>query len=204
MTARKVLLICIAMVAASLGSSCSHHGEDPTIYVSQIKSVQKLVLAQMTISKMATIDDIKVEEAQGMKQVASALLANLKIGDRKGAYAYDTYLRAYVDLTNFSADDVAISNDGKDIEITLPRVQTEFDGRDMKIRELHYRVTGLRSKIGADERAKVKEMMNQSLVDEVQNNSAFTDELVAEAEHNAQTYFQNMFGSEKNVVVKFK
>lgn len=203
MKAFKVLLICALAVVCSI-SGCSRHHDDPSLYASRIQSVQKLVLAQMTISKMATIDDIRLDEAQGIKQVASAILANLKIGDRKGAYSYDTYMRAYVDLSDFDANNVCISDDGKQIEITLPEIQTEFAGRDLTIRELHYRVTGLRSKIGADERAKVKEMMNQSLIDEVQNNQTFTNELIASARQNAQTYFQCMFGDDKTVIVKFQ
>jgi hypothetical protein len=153
---------------------------------------------------MATIDDIKLDEAQGVKQVASALLANIKIGERKGAYAYDTYLRAYIDLSDFSEDDVDISDDGNTLTITLPAVQTEFSGRDVTIRELHYRVTGMRSRISTGERAKIKEMMNKSLVDEVQNKPTFTNDLVAQAKTNAQTYFQSLVGEDKTVVVRFK
>lgn len=199
---RKLFTISLVLLLCS----CSHsdNTNDAALYVTQVKSVQKLVLAQMTISKMATIDDIKLEDAQGMKQVASALLANIKIGNRKGAYSYDTYLRAYIDLSDFSEDDVEISDDGNTITIYLPDVQTEFAGRDVTIRELHYRVTGLRSNIRTDERAKIKEMMNQSLIDEVQNKSTFTDDLKANAKHNAETYFKALLGEDKNVIVNFK
>ncbi len=186
--------------------SCSHKREEDerAEYVTEIKSVQKLVLAQMTISKMATIDDIDVHEAQGMKQLASAVISNLKIGDRKGAYAYDTYLRAYIDLSGLTEDDVQVTDGGKTITITLPEVQTEFAGRDVTIRELHYRVTGLRSRIGSDERAKIKELMNKSLIEEVENNATFTTDLKAEAKNNAQQYFCGLFGDDKNVIVNFK
>lgn len=34
-------------------------------YLSEVKSVNKLVLAQMTISKMATIDDIDLSKPRG-------------------------------------------------------------------------------------------------------------------------------------------
>lgn len=196
----------LSLALVLLMCACSHtdDADRAAQYVTQIKSVKKLVLAQMTISKMATIDDIKLDEAQGVKQVASALLANIKIGERKGAYAYDTYLQAYIDLSDFSEDDVDISDDGNTLTITLPAVQTEFSGRDVTIRELHYRVTGMRSRISTGERAKIKEMMNKSLVDEVQNKPTFTNDLVAQAKTNAQTYFQSLVGEDKTVVVRFK
>lgn len=43
-------------------------------YLSEVKSVNKLLLAQMTISKMATIDDIDLAKAEGMKQMAAGLM----------------------------------------------------------------------------------------------------------------------------------
>jgi hypothetical protein len=62
----------------------------------------------------------------------------------------------------------------------------------------------MRSRISTGERAKIKEMMNKSLVDEVQNKPTFTNDLVAQAKTNAQTYFQSLVGEDKTVVVRFK
>ena len=119
--------------------------------LSEVKSVNKLVLAQMAISKIATIDDIDLSKAEGLKQTTAGLLDAIKLGNRKAAYSYNTYLRASIDLSTMTEGDIKVNESAKTITVTLPPVQTEFIGRDMEIKEDHYRVTGLRSQINAKE-----------------------------------------------------
>ncbi len=159
----------------------------------------------MTLSKMATIDDIRLSEAQGLKQTASALLAAIKPGSRKAAYSYDTYLRAYIDLEKLTPADISLSADGKSMQLTLPAIEIEFTGRDAEIREEHYRVTGLRSEINADERAALKEEMNRLLKEEVRQNPAFTSRLTELAKTKAVTYFTQWGRSQGiDVSIRFK
>ncbi len=174
-------------------------------YLSEVKSVNRLVLAQMTISKMATIDDIDLSKADGMKQMAAGMLDAVKVGNRKAAYSYDTYLRAYVDLGDLTPEDLKVDEATKTITLTLPAVQTEFAGRDMEFREDHYRVSGLRSEIDAKERAEIKEQMNAALKNEVEEKSEFRGRLEAEARAKAATYFKTLLGRDGyDVIVKFK
>ena len=156
-------------------------------------------------SEMATIDDIDLSKAEGMKQMAAGMLDAMKLGKRRAAYSYDTYLRAYVNLSELTPDDVQVDDATRTITLTLPPVHTEFAGRDMEIREDHYRVSGLRSEIDAQERAEIKEMMNKSLIDEVENKAQFRETLTAEARIKAENYFKAMLGNDGyNVIVKFK
>lgn len=201
-------LIILSALLATVFSGCREKisDEDPTItYYSELRAVKKLVVGRMTISKLATIDDIRLSEAQGLKQTASAILAAIKPGSRKAAYSYDTYLRAYIDLDRLSPDDVSLDADGKNLEITLPPVEVEFAGRDAEIREEHYRVTGLRSEINADERALLKEEMNRLLKKEVKENPDFTSHLTELAKAKAVAYF-TQWGQNQglNVRIKFK
>lgn len=193
------------VVAACCFGSCSEDEQRERLYYSEIKSVNKLVLAQMTISKMATIDDLKLEDAVGAKQTAAALIDAMKLGNRKAAYSYDTYLRAYIDLSGLTPDDIKIDESNKTVTLTLPAIKTEYLGRDMEIREDHYRVTGLRSAIDAGERADIKEQMNSVLKEEVERKPMFRDKLVNEAKAKAQTYFSSLLGKDGyTVTVKFK
>lgn len=191
-------------------SGCQHLGFNqdaaaPRNYLSEVKSVNKLVLAQISITKMATVNDIDLSKVSGMKQMASGLLDAVKVGNRKAAYSYNTYLRAYVDLSNLAPDDVTVDEVSKTITLNLPAVQTEFAGRDMEIREDHYRVSGLRSEISAQERAEIKEMMNAALKEEVEQKSEFRTRLEAEARTKADTYFKSLLGGDGyNVIVNFK
>lgn len=193
------------MVAGMFLAGCHSREAQQRNYLSEVKSVNKLVLAQMTVSKMATIDDIDLSKAEGMKQMAAGMLDAVKVGNRIAAYSYDTYLRAFVDLSGLTPDDVKVDDASKTITLTLPAVQTEFAGRDMEIREDHYRVTGLRSEIDAKERADIKEAMNTALKHEVEEKSEFRSRLESEARAKADTYFRSLLGGDGyNVIVNFK
>lgn len=196
-------LLALAMLVGMGLTAC--RSEDPaSIYLSEVKSVNKLVLAQMTISKMATIDDIDLSKAEGLKQTTAAIMDALKVGDRKAAYSYDTYMRAFIDLSGLTAQDIRVDDVSKTITLTLPEIQTEFAGRDIEIREDHYRVTGLRSAIDPKERAEVKEQMNTALKKEVEERSEFRDQLTTQARAKCDAYFKSLLGRDGyNVIVNF-
>lgn len=186
-------------------SACTKQTRADYNYVDELRSVNKLVLAQMTVSKMATIDDLPLDDARGIKQTAAAMLDIIKIGNRKAAYSYDTYLRAYVDMSQLSPDDVLVDHDARTVSITLPPIETEFEGRDITVKEDHYRVTGLRSNIDQYERAEMKEMMNASLKNEVESNPEFRRRLIREAQAKARAYFEALADNEGyTVIVDFK
>lgn len=198
---RKKRYILATALACCLLTGCSDKTEEVTgpeagILLEQVQSVEKLTLAQMRITKMATIDDIKLEDAKGMKQVTAALIDALKIGDRKGAYSYDTYMSAYMDLSEMNSDDIRVDNDTRTIRLHLPAVRLEFSGRDAAIREDHYRVTGLRSAISAQERAALKEKMNSHLKEEVRKNPEFGRMLEDNARRRAEGYFKELLSGQ--------
>lgn len=197
-----LLLFSLALVMA-LGGCRKENAA--TVFYSELHSVDKLVFASMAISKMATIDDIKLEDAQGVKQATDALLSALKIGNRKAAYSYDTYMRAYIDLSTLTPDDVVVDENDKTVKVWLPAVQTELAGRDLGLREDHYRVTGLRSNINAKERADIKERMNAHLKNEVERDDTFRKILTEQAQNKARRYFEGLFaGSGYTPIIKFK
>ncbi len=206
MRKNKLRLTGIILLCSIVFGGCRFMGtkEGGRNYLSEVKSVNKLVLAQMTISKMATIDDIDLAKAEGLKQAAAGLLDALKIGDRKAAYSYNTYMKAYIDMSAVTEDDVKVDEATKTITLDLPPIQTEFAGRDVGIREDHYRVTGLRSQIDPKERAEIKEQMNTALKKEVEEKSEFRSRLEAEARSKCVSYFKSLLGGDGyNVVVNF-
>ena len=186
-------LLSFATVAVLLVFGSCHHKDDTAMRLtSEIKAVNKLVLSQMTISKMASISDLDITKAQGLKQTISAALDAVKIGDRKAAYSYDTYMRAYIDLSTLSEDDITIDESAKTISITLPAIKTEFSGRDAELREDHYRVSGLRSQIDANERAELKEKMNTALKREVESDKTFRTKLTESAKMRGKQYCEDL------------
>lgn len=156
---------------------------------SELKDVKTLTLAEMTLNKVGTIDDMTWDKARGLSQSIGAIVNNFKAGKRIGVYSYNTYLQAYVELGELRDEDVAVDEDRRFVRLTLPPVRTRFLGRDVDIREEHLRVTGLRSSITPQERARVKEVMNRTLKAEVEGNSALKSRLEDEARTKAREFF---------------
>ena len=197
---RTVVSIIIVLISAG----CSNEEPARKLYT-EVKSVDKLLLAQMTVTKMASVDDVSIDDAKGMKQTIAALTDAVKIGDRKAAYSYSTYIRAYMDLSELQPSDLLVDDRRKTIILNLPDVKTEFAGRDMEIKEEHYRVSGLRSNIRPEERAALKEKMNTQLKKEVRENPEFQEKLEAQARGKAKSYFTSLLGRDGyEVIVNFK
>ena len=193
-----------ALCALMLGACAKGPDRGETFYT-ELRSVDKLVLASMTITKMATVDDMTLAEAKGLKQTADALLSTVKIGDRVAAYSYDTYLRAYVDMSALTPEDITVDEQARRVTINLPAIKTEFAGRDMGMREDHYRITGLRSDIDARERAAIKERMNRHLKEEVEQKDTFRAIVVEQAQNKARRYFESLLApAGYTAVINFK
>lgn len=187
------IYLCVVLLLTCCGKKEERvNPEPPKDYYSLLRSVNKLSLAEMAVSKMGSVDDLTQEEADGAGQKLQAFLNSFKIGSRKGAYSYNTYLRAYLDLNKLGREDVNVDTVAKIMHIVLPEIETEFIGRDVEMREEHYRVTGLRSSITAGERARVKEAMNESLKKEVEERSGFRERLKTTGREKAVAYFSTL------------
>lgn len=180
--------VILAAIAALLFQGCSLKEERMQVY-SEIKDVESLTLAEMTLNKVGTIDDMTWDKARGFSQSMGALVNTFKAGKRIGVYSYNTYLQAYIELGELRDEDVVVDEERKLVKLTLPPVRTRYLGRDMGITEEHLRVTGLRSSITPQERAKVKEVMNTALKAEVEGNSDLRSRIEDEARAKAREFF---------------
>lgn len=169
-------------------SSCAKEENNAQIY-NDLKDIHRLTLAEMSINKMGTIDDMTWDKAEGISEHIGAFVNKFKAGKRIGVYSYNTYLQAYIDLEELADRDVKIDADSKVVHLTLPAVRVDYLGRDVGIKEEHLRVTGLRSSITPQERAQVKEVMNDALRNEVENSPELSRRIVNEAESKAREYF---------------
>lgn len=165
----------ILLLAALALAACTHEHDTTSLY-DDVRSVDKMVFASMSVSKLGVLDSESF----------------WKIGDRIAAYSYRTYLEAYIDLSALRRDDVKIDESAKTVTITLPPVQTALAGRDMEMTEEHYRVTGLRSQIRPEERAEVKERINAKVLSEIESDPQFRAMLTESAKTKARTYFETL------------
>lgn len=147
----------------------------------EIKSVDKMVFASMSISKIPKWTD-------------EGDFWRLEWGKRIAAYSYSTYLRAYIDLSELQIDDLVFDDRAKTVKVTLPPVVTEIVGRDIDMKKEYDNFTGMRTS-GLDEKelALMKERANASLMEELDANPIFKKRLVEEARRKARRYFESLF-----------
>lgn len=175
-------------------SGCSQKEEKPSsaTMLNELRDVKKIYFAEMTVGKVAKIDDMKLSEATSLKQKVEAVLDKLKIGHRVAIYSYDTYIGAYIDLGELQPGDIKVDNESNIVRIQLPAVRTEILGRAFPLTEEHYRVTGLRSGIGAEERAQLKQKMGMQLRKEVESDTRAIEELKRNARSKAVAFLNAM------------
>ncbi len=153
---------------------------DPRILQTQLyqelKSVDKLAFASMSITKTAKLEDSEW----------------YKVGKRIAVYSYDSHMRAYVDLSELRPEDVVFDDETKTVTLTLPPIKTEVTGRDMEMRKEYENIGLLRSEIDSKERAAMKEQANTSFRKEIEENPEFRNRLRETAERKARGYFENL------------
>lgn len=150
---------------------------DNTDLYQEIKSADKMVFASMSITKTA-----KTERS-----------AWYKIGKRIAVYSYDTYMRAYIDLSALQMEDLVFDETNKTVKVMLPPVKTEVTGRDMEMRKEYENIGIMRSDLDSKERAEMKERANASFKTEIEDNPVFKEQLIEAAERKARKYFETVF-----------
>ena len=91
----KQMIMLLGVLSAVAAGGCARSSEAPgesagDKLFEQVRSVDHLVLAQMKVEKMATIDDLSLQDAKGPEETVEALIDAIKIGDRVAVYSYDT------------------------------------------------------------------------------------------------------------------
>lgn len=172
---KKLLLGALGLLV--LSSCADTDRADHTELYQEIKSADKMVFASMAITKTA-----KMESSEWYK-----------IGKRIAVYSYDSYMRAYVDLSELQMEDIVFDEKAKIVKVTLPPVKTEIAGRDMQMRKEYENIGLLRSDLDSKERAEMKEKANASFKKEVEENPMFRRQLTDAAKRKARLYFETLF-----------
>lgn len=165
--------ILLAVLSALFIIGCSQ--DSKTELYQEIKSVDKMVFATMAITKTA-------------KKDRSGLF-----GNRIAVYSYDSYMRAYIDLSALQIDDLIFNDKNMTVKVILPPVVTEITGRDMEMRKIYDNIGWLRDSLDSKERAEIKEEANISFKEEVEDNPMFKEQLTEAAKRKARKYFEAIF-----------
>lgn len=173
---RKTILALLNILLMAAACSRNDDVSNYTELYDEIKSVDKMVFASMAITKTA-----KSERNDWYK-----------IGKRIAVYSYDSYLRAYIDLSALQLDDLVFDKEAKTVKVTLPPITTEVTGRDIHMRKEYENIGLLRSDLDSKERAQIKETANASFRKEIEENPLFKRRLTEEAQRNARKYFETL------------
>lgn len=181
------------LLSGALLSGCSGgSGEREVDFRTMLADRAQLQLAEMSVSKVGRIADSSPDDAKGLMEKTRAIINSMKIGTRIGVYSYDTYLQASVDLSALEPGDVEVDEGKRHVSVTLPPIEIDYAGRDMQLREEHSRVTGLRSQITPEERARLKSAMAADLQREVAADPEIARQLRRAAEESAREFVAGM------------
>lgn len=169
-------------------ASCGKKEERPIDVYENLREVDRLELARMTVGKVGTVSDLEWQDTKDWESKARFFLNSVKVGKRIGVYSYDTYVTAYIDLSKLRPEDVSVDREAGTVDITLPRVEVMIDGREPQLHELHYRVTGFRSRISPEERAALKAQMAKEVKKELASAHGGMDALRKSAENKARAW----------------
>lgn len=179
MSVPKVSVPVVSVVlVALLAAGCSQ--PDHSALYQELKSANKLVLASMAIKKTVTQENPEV----------------FLLGKRVAVYSFDTYMQAYINLSELEEGDLVFDEDNRRVTVTLPPVHTELAGRDMQMRKVYENIGLLRADLDSKERAWMKEKGSASLRREVEKNPEFRKQLDESARNKARSYFESLMAEQ--------
>lgn len=189
----KIIAIAVVTFAAASLSSCAEKEEKVELDVYEnLREVNRLELAHMTVGKVGMVADPEWDDMKTLEGKARVLWNSMKVGKRIGVYSYDTYVTAYVDLSKLQPEDIVVNREAGTVDIVLPPVEIMTDGREPQLHEVHYRVTGFRSRIRPEERAALKAQMAKEVRRELATSRVGMEKLRKNAEDKARAWMVSL------------
>lgn len=154
--------------------------------ISELSDMSELGTVEYTVKKIISADDA----------------VWYKYGDRKILYSCVVYLKAGIDMSAFTPEDVVVDKASESITVTLPKpVLLSFNMPNDRIDLLYEHVSGLRFEFTQEERLYLKQQAETAIRKDVPNMGILKD-----AEKNAAGMFAAMFSGlgYENIDVNFK
>ncbi len=183
---RKKYLFLLPLLA--LMASCGPSQEELTRQrVQGLSKMAELGTVEYTVKKIIKTDDV----------------VWWKWGKRKIIYTCKAFIKAGIDLKDFSASDVSVDLDNKTIAIELPKAKIlSFNMPPEEINLEFSMITGFRDQFSPEEKQQLLVLGEKDINDD----KKIEEGILQDAEANAKLFFTAMFsqiGYEK-VIVKFK
>lgn len=166
--------------------SCSEKEQSPVEKVHDIKELGTLATTEYTYGKILQLNDDKEW---------------YKIGDRKILISVKAKVKAGVDLTKMSEQDI-IEKDDQTIQLTLPAPEiVSFDMNPNDIRTEMQDVNGFRTNFSQDEKVKILQLGEERIRTEMQESNILSD-----ARKNARVFLTDFYKDMgyETVIIEFK
>ena len=162
----------LPLLAILLSGSCKHGGSDGggasidtiPMMVQQIKECSRLYTAEYKVHKIITHSDTSKISATVLGQ---KLNLNLPGGRRKVAIPIDAVLKAYIDFSNFSEDNVR--SEGGKIYIDLPNPHVVITSSKIDHEGIKKYVSIIRSDFSDEELALYEKQGRQDIINDIPN-----------------------------------
>ena len=162
----------LLLLAILLSGSCKRGGSDGggasidtiPMMVQQIKECSRLYTAEYKVHKIITHSDTSKISATVLGQ---KLNLNLPGGRRKVAIPIDAVLKAYIDFSNFSEDNVR--SEGGKIYIDLPNPHVVITSSKIDHEGIKKYVSIIRSDFSDEELARYEKQGRQDIINDIPN-----------------------------------
>ena len=112
-----------------------------------------------------------------------------KYGERKLLFTTIAYIKAGIDLKEFSAESVKINKEENSISVTLPKARVlSFNMPPEDIKEEFTKVTGLRDKFTPEDKQELLTLAEKDILEDIPNMGILDD-----AQKNAKLFFTALF-----------
>ena len=171
-----ILFLCAWIPILALGGCSGRSSADDTVQreIEAISQMRELSLVEYRVRKIVKADD----EGEWYK-----------IGDRKILLSCTAYLKAGIDLSGFSAENVDINRLDGSVTVTVPHAKLlSLDMPASEIREEYDHVTMLRHSFSAEERNALLRQGEKQIRSSVPSLG-----ILEKAEENARRFFESVF-----------
>lgn len=178
----KNFLLIIALFACC---SCASDHQRLKEAFGKIENVAQIGTVEYTVTKLIIADDD----------------AFYKMGDRKIIFSCKAFVKAGIDLKDFTAEDVKVGKDNS-VVVTLPQptvLSMNMPAEQIKVE--FSKVSGLRTNFNAEERNELLKQGEANILGDMENLGILKD-----ARDNAVVFFQTLLAGAgfESVVVNFK
>ena len=163
----------VAVVVAGLLTSCTSLEYRVKQQVKSMDGMSQLGTVEYTITKVVKVDHD----------------AFYKFGERKILFSCRSYMKAGIDLADFSADDITVNRRDNSVTMELPQPKVLSFNMPVEEAKLVYEsISGLRSEFTTDDRMNFLKQGEENIMADIDNLGILKD-----AEKNATLFFESLF-----------